>query len=71
MFIPFSGLIEWDMWMTDMVREFLNHDDFNVIRITWGKGSLFPYTQAMANTRVVGAMTSLLIDKIKVRNANV
>ncbi|XP_033636726.1 pancreatic triacylglycerol lipase-like [Asterias rubens] len=60
-----SGLIEWDMWMTDMVREFLNHDDFNVIRITWGKGSLFPYTQAMANTRVVGAMTSLLIDKIK------
>ncbi|XP_038056438.1 pancreatic triacylglycerol lipase-like [Patiria miniata] len=60
-----SGVIEWDYWMTDMVQEFLNYDDYNVIRVAWGSGSLFPYTQAMANTRVVGAETSRLIDTIR------
>lgn len=30
-------------------------DDVNVITVNWGAGAGFPYTQAAANTRVVGA----------------
>ncbi|XP_041360079.1 pancreatic triacylglycerol lipase-like [Gigantopelta aegis] len=52
-------------WLTHMKNEFLKTNDFNVIIVGWGKGSLPPYTQATANTRVVGAMIAQLIKTIQ------
>ena len=54
-------------WLVDMSMELLNYGDYNVIRTDWGDGSLAFYSVAVANTRVVGAEMSLLIDLIKVR----
>ena len=50
----------------EMKDEFLRHDDYNVILIDWGYGSLSLYGQASANTRVVGAMTAQLIQFLQV-----
>lgn len=49
-----------------MKDAFLKADDFNVILIDWGGGSSFPYTQATANTRVVGAEIAKLIKVLQV-----
>ncbi|XP_071953367.1 pancreatic triacylglycerol lipase-like [Antedon mediterranea] len=57
-----NGLV-W--WIEDMATEFLNAGDYNVIRVDWGKGSTATYGQATANTRIVGAEISFLIDKLK------
>ncbi|XP_013794398.2 pancreatic triacylglycerol lipase-like [Limulus polyphemus] len=43
-------------WIQDMVRELLTHDDYNVISVDWAKGGVPPYTQAVANARMVGAI---------------
>ncbi|XP_071953366.1 pancreatic triacylglycerol lipase-like [Antedon mediterranea] len=53
-------------WMVEMVPEFLNHDDFNVIRVNWAKGAMAVYGQSTANTRIVGAEISYLLDKMKI-----
>lgn len=50
-----------------MKDAFLKADDLNVILIDWGGGSSFPYTQATANTRVVGAEIAKLIKILQVR----
>lgn len=50
-----------------MKDAFLKADDLNVILIDWGGGSSFPYTQATANTRVVGAEIAKLIKVLQVR----
>ena len=52
--------------MQKMKDEFLKADDFNVILTDWGGGSSFPYTQATANTRVVGAEIARLIKILQV-----
>ncbi|XP_033111044.1 inactive pancreatic lipase-related protein 1-like [Anneissia japonica] len=57
-----NGLVGW---MEDMMTEFINNGDYNVIRVDWGKGSTATYGQATANTRIVGAEISFLIDKFK------
>ncbi|KAL3868059.1 hypothetical protein ACJMK2_040897 [Sinanodonta woodiana] len=57
-----NGLVDW---MKTMKNELLKAGDFNVILIDWGKGSGLPYTQATANTRVVGAETAKLITTLK------
>lgn len=44
-----------------MTRELLIREDCNVIVIDWHKGSGPPYTQAVANIRLVGAMTAHLL----------
>jgi hypothetical protein len=36
-------------------------DPMNVIVVDWGRGSGFPYNQAAANTRVVGAVIAAMI----------
>lgn len=53
-----------------MKDAFLKADDLNVILIDWGGGSSFPYTQATANTRVVGAEIAKLIKILQVRQKN-
>ena len=49
-----------------MKDELLKKDDYNVILVDWAGGSMFPYTQATANTRVVGAEIAALIDTLQV-----
>ncbi|XP_052686466.1 pancreatic triacylglycerol lipase-like [Crassostrea angulata] len=61
-----NGFVDW---MAKMKDAFLKADDLNVILIDWGGGSSFPYTQATANTRVVGAEIAKLI-KILQRVSN-
>lgn len=51
-------------WMEKMKNTFLEKGDYNVILLDWHKGNFFPYTQATANTRVVGAMLGLLIHNL-------
>lgn len=41
-----------------MKNELLAYDDFNVVVVSWSNGATFPYVQAAANTRIVGAMVS-------------
>lgn len=53
-----------------MKDEFLKADDFNVILVDWGGGSSFPYTQATANTRLVGAEIAKLISVLQVIGQN-
>ena len=54
-------------WVVDMAMALLNYGDYNVIRTDWNEGSLALYSVTTANTRVVGAEISLLIDRLKVR----
>lgn len=49
-----------------MKDELLKYGDYNVILVDWGDGSGIPYTQATANTRVVGAVISKLIHELQV-----
>ena len=42
----------------------------NVIIVDWGHGSGAPYTQATANTRVVGAAVAKLIKQLVAAGAN-
>ncbi|XP_045159715.2 pancreatic triacylglycerol lipase-like [Mercenaria mercenaria] len=63
-----NGFADWMMQMKD---ELLKFDDYNVILLDWGGGSKPPYTQATANTRVVGAelakLIRVLMDKTSAR----
>lgn len=49
-------------WMSDMKDELLKYGDFNVVIVDWSHGNLPPYTQATANTRVVGAQIAVLLE---------
>ncbi|XP_059167372.1 pancreatic triacylglycerol lipase-like [Physella acuta] len=56
-------------WHKDLTAAFLSQGDYNVISVDWSKGNLFPYTQATANTRIVGAQIALLVHElIKTKN---
>lgn len=44
----------------------LNRQELNVICVDWMLGAAPPYTQAVANTRLVGAMIAHLIRIIQV-----
>ncbi|XP_064624726.1 pancreatic triacylglycerol lipase-like isoform X2 [Lineus longissimus] len=52
-------------WVLKIKDEYLKKDDYNVIVVDWGKGSMFPYTQATANTRLVGAEIAYLIQTMQ------
>lgn len=47
----------------------LNRDDVNVICVDWMLGASPPYSQAVANTRLVGAMIAHLIKLIQVQHS--
>jgi hypothetical protein len=49
-----------------MTRELLNLADCSVIVVDWSGGSGPPYPQAVANIRLVGAMTAHMINCIVV-----
>ncbi|XP_071536367.1 pancreatic triacylglycerol lipase-like isoform X2 [Panulirus ornatus] len=43
-------------WLKKMVQEFLQYDDLNVVVLDWLSASGPPYTQAVANIRLLGAI---------------
>ena len=45
-------------WLHSMKKELIIHGDYNVIIVDWLTASGPPYTQATANTRMIGAMTA-------------
>jgi len=49
-------------WLPLMADIFLNYGDYNVFRVDWGGGSLPMYSQAAANTRVVGLEIGYLVN---------
>lgn len=49
-----------------MIRELLTKDAFNVISVDWVLGAAPPYTQAVANARMVGAVLAHFIERIRV-----
>ncbi|XP_015586710.1 pancreatic lipase-related protein 2 [Cephus cinctus] len=51
-------------WVLRTMRELLIRDDANVLIVNWIGGAGPPYTQAVANTRLVGAMTARLAAKL-------
>ncbi|KAJ8952140.1 hypothetical protein NQ318_018476 [Aromia moschata] len=51
-------------WIYKTVRALLEVEDCNVIVIDWHSGSSPPYTQAVANIRLVGSMTAHLLEDI-------
>lgn len=51
-------------WIYNMGQEFLTIEDCNVIVVDWHGGSSPPYTQAVANTRLIGAMTAQMLHDI-------
>ncbi|CAF3042763.1 unnamed protein product [Rotaria sp. Silwood2] len=52
------------VWYKDMRQALLDAEDSNVIFVDWSKTNHFPYTQATANTQIVGAEVSLLINEL-------
>jgi len=48
----------------EMASAFLDLMDVNVVRVDWSNGNGFPFEQATANTRVVGAQIGLFINKL-------
>jgi len=51
-------------WVKAMSNALLKRGDYNVILVEWGRGAGLPYTQATANTRLVGAEIAYLIDAL-------
>ncbi|RWS22662.1 pancreatic triacylglycerol lipase-like protein [Leptotrombidium deliense] len=49
------------IWIQHMRDEFLIHGDYNIIVVDWKGGNNFPYSQAVSNTRIVGAEVALFI----------
>ncbi|XP_039313635.1 pancreatic triacylglycerol lipase isoform X2 [Solenopsis invicta] len=52
-------------WVKEMRSELLVHGDYNVIVVDWAGGSLPLYTQATANTRLVGLELAHLIKHLQ------
>lgn len=46
-----------------MGQEFLTIEDCNVIVVDWHGGSSPPYTQAVANTRLIGRLNTVAFPK--------
>lgn len=51
-------------WIHRMAVELLEHQPCTVIAVDWHGGSSPPYTQAVANIRLVGAITAHLLAEI-------
>ena len=50
--------------VTKLRDALLRVGDYNVIIVDWSRGNGFPYTQATANTQVVGAMVARLVNSL-------
>ncbi|XP_013779480.1 pancreatic lipase-related protein 2-like [Limulus polyphemus] len=54
-----------ERWLKKMKDEYLKQGDYNIILVDWSKGSWFPYYQAVANARLVGAEIAQLISRLQ------
>ncbi|KAG8176542.1 hypothetical protein JTE90_014886 [Oedothorax gibbosus] len=52
-------------WIQDMIREMLTKDAINVISVDWAVGAAPPYTQAVANARMVGVVLAHFIEMLR------
>lgn len=55
-------------WIKNMMNALLDNEDSHkasVIVVDWGQGSSPPYTQAVANIRLVGVMTAHILHMVK------
>ncbi|UXI18070.1 nose resistant to fluoxetine protein 6-like [Sarcoptes scabiei] len=52
-------------WINEMSSALLNRGDWNVIAVDWMLGASPPYTQAVANTRLVGSIIAHFIQTIQ------
>ena len=50
------------VWVNLMKDALLKYDNSNIIIVDWSSGNKFPYTQAAANTQVIGAFIGNLIN---------
>ncbi|KAK7100290.1 inactive pancreatic lipase-related protein 1-like isoform X2 [Littorina saxatilis] len=57
-----------DYWVVNMTRALLQAGHYNVIKVAWGPGAHAVYPKAVANTRVVGAVTAHFLTSL--RNAH-
>ncbi|KAG1657257.1 Pancreatic triacylglycerol lipase [Nymphon striatum] len=57
-----NGLLPW---VKRLAKELLTYGDYNVIAVNWAGGSGPSYTQATANTRVVGAVIAQFISYLR------
>lgn len=53
-------------WLNEIARQILRRYDANMIVVDWERGSGSPYTQAVANIRMVGRVTAHLINVMRV-----
>ncbi|KZC07876.1 Pancreatic lipase-related protein 2 [Dufourea novaeangliae] len=51
-------------WVMRTMKELLVREDCNVVIVNWIGGAGPPYTQAVANTRLVGAMTARMASQL-------
>ncbi len=49
-----------------MIIELLGKSDYNIISVDWMIGATPPYTQAVANARLVGAIIADFLKSIQV-----
>ncbi|GAB6028920.1 hypothetical protein CHUAL_004718 [Chamberlinius hualienensis] len=65
--IIIHGFIESTVkpWVKSLAKELLKHDHYNVIIVDWRNGALPPYTQAVANARIMGAIIAKFIRNAK------
>ncbi|KAK3796928.1 hypothetical protein RRG08_032232 [Elysia crispata] len=49
-------------YVLNMTKALLDKAPMNVIVVAWENGATFPYSQAVANTRLVGAQLAALVD---------
>ena len=49
-------------WLKEFAQELLDYGDYNVFRVDWGGGSRALYSDAVANTRVVGLEIGYLVN---------
>lgn len=62
LYVISHGYIESDMtWILEITEELLKVEDCSVIVVDWHGGSGPPYTQAVANIRLLGVVTAHLI----------
>ncbi|KAM7286457.1 pancreatic triacylglycerol lipase [Ixodes scapularis] len=57
----------YQKWIPELSTELLTKDNYNVIVVDWGQGAMPPYTQAVANARMVGALVADMIMHIQDR----
>ncbi|XP_059145817.1 pancreatic triacylglycerol lipase-like [Physella acuta] len=51
-------------FLVNMTQALLTHASANVLVVDWSAGAGFPYTQAVANARLVGAETALMLREV-------